>query len=287
RLGRHLHPLLAADRRLPPPYPGRLSALPRPPPDELRDLALRRRCREPPAGPVGRAPRPAGLGSRGSSPPGPGAGDGAGDPALRDGRRRLRGAGDRSPPPAGPALSALRVGDDGALRFRAGLGSRDATRAGGRPRLRRAADRAGAGEEYGVPGTEDSPDFFPLNWLRLTQRVSRKWSATTPMLPGIEITWLPTVVPMGHGNNGFAVPEGTRVGSQVISIPGDAGVAAAPFETPSQRKSTATPATATAAPATPPRPTRSRRSRTTSGISRTGVSAMRLAATPDTVRWTA
>ena len=34
------------------------------------------------------------------------------------------------------------------------------------------------------------------------------------MTPGIEITWLPTVVPAGHGKNEIAVPEGTSVGSQ-------------------------------------------------------------------------
>src|SRR6185312_10156682 len=31
------------------------------------------------------------------------------------------------------------------------------------------------------------------------KRVSRKWLTTTPMSPGIEITWLPSVVPTGHG----------------------------------------------------------------------------------------
>src|SRR4051794_31633933 len=61
------------------------------------------------------------------------------------------------------------------------------------------------------------------------------------MTPGIEITWLPTVVPTGQGKNEFAVPEGTSVGSQAISIPGCAGVAVAPFETPSEYVPTRSP----------------------------------------------
>src|SRR5258706_12707298 len=64
-----------------------------------------------------------------------------------------------------------------------------------------------------------------------------KWLTTTSMAPGIEITWLPSVVPTGHGKNEIAVPEGTSVGSQAISIPGGAGVAGAPFEVPSQPSS--------------------------------------------------
>src|SRR5258708_25061275 len=60
----------------------------------------------------------------------------------------------------------------------------------------------------------------------------QQWLTTTPMSPGIEITWLPSVVPYGTWEERIAVPEGTRVGSQAISIPGDVGVADAPLRHP-------------------------------------------------------
>src|SRR4051812_18108167 len=60
-----------------------------------------------------------------------------------------------------------------------------------------------------------------------------KGAKATPAPPGIEIAWLPTLVPSGTANSFFPCPVGTTVGSQAISIPGFIGVAVDYFGAPS------------------------------------------------------
>ena len=56
----------------------------------------------------------------------------------------------------------------------------------------------------------------------------------TPLAPGIEITWLPSVVPAGPKKKEFAVPERTTVGSPGFQSRASAESMSTTFETPSQ-----------------------------------------------------
>src|SRR6185312_15394612 len=53
---------------------------------------------------------------------------------------------------------------------------------------------------------------FP-SFARISLEGVSKGATATPTSPGIEIAWLPTVVPTGPRENETAVPEGTTVGS--------------------------------------------------------------------------
>ena len=72
---------------------------------------------------------------------------------------------------------------------------------------------------------------------RACRRDSRdllKRPIATPLAPGIEITWLPSVVPAGPKKKEFAVPERTTVGSPGFQSRASAESMSTTFETPSK-----------------------------------------------------